>query len=278
MKSSSLAVGLFLIAIFGSVFAEDIGPDTCGQDRKVLSSWFISHGSPRLLLAPLPPLFMNVTEDPYEDPNKPPLSPEDIPGFCAMQWSNETDPESGNRLYTLQNFDTVVEAQSAGFIITHEGQCAACSSLQDLGVYMSRNLTTPTRWCGVLGLFSPELEIQCMKDLGFSEECASIWHWNVKNTRSKCLEVCIKSFIEDEPFNKPDGSLNDCLQCDEDLSGPNFKYYSGRTRRNSGIPSAIQRPESQIYDMEHCYWYGTLDFPSDNSTESIWSEALEFLG
>ena len=29
-------------------------------------------------------------------------------------------------------------------------------------------------------------------------------------------------------------------------------------RRNSGIPSAIQRPPDQVYNMEHCYWYGDL--------------------
>ena len=71
-------------------------------------------------------------------------------------------------------------------------------------------------------------------------------------------QLCIWSWITGEDNNKPDGSLNDCLQCDEDKSGPNFKFFSGRTRRNSGIPSAIQRPEEQFYDMEHCYWYGDL--------------------
>ena len=55
-------------------------------------------------------------------------------------------------------------------------------------------------------------------------------------------QLCIMSWISGEANNKPDGSLNDCLQCDEDVSGPNFKFFSGRTRRNSGIPSAIMRP------------------------------------
>lgn len=72
------------------------------------------------------------------------------------------------------------------------------------------------------------------------------------------LQLCIWSWITGEDNNKPDGSLNDCLQCDEDKSGPNFKFFSGRTRRNSGIPSAIERPPEQVYNMEHCYWYGDL--------------------
>ena len=51
---------------------------------------------------------------------------------------------------------------------------------------------------------------------------------------------------------------SDCIQCDEDKSGPNFKYFSGRTRRNSGIPSSIYRPPQTVYNMTHCYWYGDL--------------------
>jgi len=63
------------------------------------------------------------------------------------------------------------------------------------------------------------------------------------------------AWITDEPNNCPDGSLNDCLQCDEDESGPNFQFFSGRTRRNSGIHSAIDRPDEDVAELEHCYWY-----------------------
>ena len=38
-----------------------------------------------------------------------------------------------------------------------------------------------------------------------------------------------------------------------------FQYFSGRTRRNSGIPSSIHRPDAQTYHMQHCYWYGELE-------------------
>lgn len=120
---------------------------------------------------------------------------------------------------------------------------------------MGRNLTAPTRFCGFLGIISSDLEYKCMKKLGFSDECISIWIYNIENTRTECFLVCLKSWISGEPNNNPDGSLNDCLQCDEDKSGPNFKYFSGRTRRNSGIPSAIERPPEQICNVTHCYFY-----------------------
>ena len=51
-----------------------------------------------------------------------------------------------------------------------------------------------------------------------------------------------------------DGKLNACLQCDEDKSGPVFKFFAGRTRRNSGIKSEIDRPEDQVYNMTQCYY------------------------
>lgn len=100
----------------------------------------------------------------------------------------------------------------------------------------------------------------CLKNIGFSDECAKIWQYNIKHTKSECFSVCIWSWITDEDFCKPDGTINDCLQCDEDKSGPNFKYFSGRTRRNSGIPSAICRPPETVYNMTHCYWYGDLSY------------------
>ena len=62
------------------------------------------------------------------------------------------------------------------------------------------------------------------------------------------------SWIMNEPNVDKDGNLNKCLNCDEVISGPVFKYYSGRTRRNSGIKSEIDRPSDQIYNITHCYY------------------------
>jgi hypothetical protein len=43
------------------------------------------------------------------------------------------------------------------------------------------------------------------------------------------------------------------LQCDEDRSGAVFKAIAGRTRRNSGLPSAICRPCSTVTPLVHVY-------------------------
>ena len=57
----------------------------------------------------------------------------------------------------------------------------------------------------------------------------------------------------DAPYNNADGSLNDCLQCDEDESGAVFKAVAGRTRRNTGLASSICRPCSEVKPLIHDY-------------------------
>ena len=108
--------------------------------------------------------------------------------------------------------------------------------------------------CAILSIISNKLAEKCIKKQGFTTQCSEIWLYNSINTRKNCFWVCMKEEILHTPFNKPDGSLNDCLQCDEDKSGPIFKFYSGRTRRNSGITSSINRPKSEFYNMTHCYY------------------------
>jgi hypothetical protein len=174
------------------------------------------------------------------------LSDQDL--VCALKYSDES-----RKGYSLKQFQRAGDLEP-GYIITHQGRCGACSNLIDLAVYLRQNLTGPTRSCGFKGFISSKWAFNCLKDIGFTDQCAQIWLYNTINTRKKCFTTCIISTMKNEPFNKPDGSLNDCLQCDEDLSGPVFKYYSGRTRRNSGIRSEIDRPNATIYNITHCYY------------------------
>ncbi len=58
---------------------------------------------------------------------------------------------------------------------------------------------------------------------------------------------------ECQPYQLPDGALNPCLQCDEDRSGPVFKAVAGRTRRNTGIASALCRPCDEVSPLVHRY-------------------------
>lgn len=56
--------------------------------------------------------------------------------------------------------------------------------------------------------------------------------------------------------NENSGKLNACLWCDEKTSGPGFKYAAARTRRGSGLPSAIPRPNDRLfYEADHSAYF-----------------------
>ena len=154
--------------------------------------------------------------------------------------------------YRLATFADTTAARTAGFAVTHFGACGTCSTLQDLAVYLEKpDLTSPVRKCGIRWHVSARL--RCLEDLGFSTACAQTWLYDLQNTRHECFGVCVWSWIEGEAPTRKDGRLNDCLQCDEDRSGPVFKAIAGRTRRNSGIHSSIPRPTDEIAPVVHDY-------------------------
>jgi hypothetical protein len=160
------------------------------------------------------------------------------------------------RTYRLVTYDSAAAATSAGARPTHFGHCGVCSTLENLAVYMRVNdLTAPVRACGIkgLGYATFDEDVACLRGttVGFDLPCAQIWAYNTQNTRNRCLQVCIAALSQ--PYNNPDGSLNDCLRCDETQSGPVFKWIAGRTRRNSGLPNAICRPCSEARPLVHVY-------------------------
>lgn len=168
--------------------------------------------------------------------------------------------DSNREEYELASFYNrhTLEA-SPGFQLTHYQQCGACSTLQDLAVYGSLDLTVMAKVCSKrMGLANKK---SCMMEIGFSETCAESWAYNADKTSQSCLLVCINEYgliplltgTESSP-NAEAGQLNQCLLCDEMISGPGFQYSAGRTRRNSGIVSEIDRPDEQVYDVNHTYF------------------------
>ena len=187
-------------------------------------------------------------EDPYKSHpqklNK--LFKQHQQSFCGIKFKNDLSDE-----YSIRTFSSLKNMNYEGFTLTHYGSCGTCSSLQDLSVYMKyQNLTKVVRRCSILYGFK-KITTSCYKKLGFSHHCANSWFYNAKNTGKKCFKTCVKSWIKNEPFNKTNGDLNDCLQCDEDKSGKAFKVSAGRTRRNSGLKSAIFRHPEEILSINH---------------------------
>lgn len=187
-----------------------------------------------------PPLLL--TEDPYAGPA--PAVPDDN-AVCAVVRG------PGSMQYRLADFSSTADAITAGAVPTHYGSCGLCSSLADLAVYMETpDLTEPVRECGLANAPMAE-HVACLRALGFTEACAQIWYYNTRHTRELCLEPCILAI--GKPYHLPDGTLNDCLLCDEVQSGDVFKAIAGRTRRNTGIASSMCRPCSEVKLIDHVY-------------------------
>ncbi len=208
-------------------------PDYSADDAAALLQWS--------LLEPFPEL----SSDPYAMPAPAPGSTTEV---CAV-----VPKAAGSREYRLQTHDTAESAKAAGALVTHYGACGLCSTLADLSVYMRElDLTTPVRDCGIKYLSGPMADhVQCLPDLGFTKPCAQIWYYNTVHTRQVCELPCFATL--GKPYQLEDGSLNECLQCDEDQSGPVFKAIAGRTRRNTGIASALCRPCSEVQPIVHAY-------------------------
>jgi hypothetical protein len=189
--------------------------------------------------------FAELTSDPYTMPAP---APGPVGEVCAV-----VPTASGSREYRLRSYDNAELALAEGALVTHGGACGLCSTLADLAVYMRElDLTTPVRDCGIKNLSGPlETHVQCLQDLGFTKSCAQIWYYNTVHTRAECELPCFSTL--GKPYQLEDGSLNECLQCDEEKSGPIFKAIAGRTRRNTGIASALCRPCSEVQPLVHRY-------------------------
>lgn len=170
---------------------------------------------------------------------------------CAVSYP---DPKNRSHYY-LRNFESRAAAEAAGAFVTHQHPCSYCSTTQDLAVYMKfQDLTLRGKFCGFVGFLSQEDGIKCFRNFGFTEPCAWIWYWDTWMSRTHCFAICMKYLFA--PNNLPPNSttMNPCIACDEYTSGPVFKVVAGRTRRDSGLKSSINRPADQVYHVTHYYY------------------------
>jgi hypothetical protein len=184
-----------------------------------------------------------LTDDPYANPDAALSAPTD--GVCAVTIDGTS--------YAFGSFADEATARAAGAVVTHGGACGLCSPLQDLAVYMRYpDLTEPVRACGLRTFQEGDAAgLDCIRGLGFTEPCAQIWFFNTRHTREVCLGECLR--LLSAPYHRSDGSLNACILCDEVKSGDVFKAVAGRTRRNTGLPSALCRPCEEVRALSHDY-------------------------
>jgi len=159
--------------------------------------------------------------------------------------------DMAQKLYALANFSDAAAAKAAGAILTHHDACGLCSTFTDFTVYAKdRDIGKAVRNCGLKNALQPfDSLLVCLQDLGFTKPCAQIWAYNTRNTQSNCFQECINS----ETYHNRNGTLSECLACDEKFSGPVFKAVAGRTRRNTGLASSICRFCDEVKAVEHDY-------------------------
>ena len=165
--------------------------------------------------------------------------------------------------YRLRTFADRQSALADGYFVTHRHHCGTCSSLRDLAVYLEKpDLTTPARTCARKWT-AGGVKICLMEEIGFEAHCAETWTYNVLHTRRHCAATCIGHYglwkvlsngMGDAHADEG-GNLNPCLACDEYTSGPGFRYAAGRTRRSSGLTSAIDRPSEELFPVDHGLYF-----------------------
>ncbi|KAJ9453769.1 hypothetical protein DIPPA_31505 [Diplonema papillatum] len=192
---------------------------------------------------------VTIDTDPYDIGLPSPSAPESV---CAVKYN-----DSERTWYSLETYNSVPEAERDGAHVTHGTQCGACSTLRDLSAFMEHtDLTNPVRSCMLKYVWSFERATQCIIDeTGMTVPCAATFAYNGINTRWQCGGICMLVYMFGVPNNVPeDNRLNACLQCDEVNSGPVFKHFAGRTRRQSGLKSAIVRPSDEVFAVVHDYY------------------------
>uniref|UniRef100_A0A0G4I1W9 Uncharacterized protein n=1 Tax=Chromera velia CCMP2878 TaxID=1169474 RepID=A0A0G4I1W9_9ALVE len=185
--------------------------------------------------------FKDLQCNPYKDSQCSTTPPQQYvdkhEAVCAFKYATANT-------YSLVSYTSAADAAADGALVTHNGACGLCSTSQDLAAYLAHpDMTSEGKVCASKALFSSAWGKKCYEQLGFSSPCAAIWNLDGTHTGRSCFWTCIRSVAKGEPNNgpPPECQLNACLQCDEEAAGPIFQSFAGRTRRRSGLMSAIAR-------------------------------------
>ena len=124
--------------------------------------------------------------------------------------------------YVMASYPSREHALADGATVTHVGACGACSTTQDLAVYLSvPDLVNASKYCIKKSLLNQKETMKCFQGLGFSESCARIWIANGENTAQRCAIPCTAMELQNYNNNgaAPECSLNSCLArpCEESI-------------------------------------------------------------
>ena len=159
-------------------------------------------------------------------------------------------------------FDTKEAAVSAGYKVAHCGKCASCSDPSDIKTYVETRqiIAKLAKKCALVALFgSPDELTDCLhENIGFSVPCTECWTENMISTAKHCLYTCMEATLTGvarenniKGLGNETVRLNQCIYCDEKMSGSAFVQCSGVARRRLGIVSEIERnPDEQCRNVD----------------------------
>lgn len=175
----------------------------------------------------------------------------------------KTSDVCGMNTDSFNTFPIAHEAHVDGYKVAHCGSCGQCSNLHDIDIQAAttETLTADSTKCAFL-IFTGGLGAvhQCMQErVGFTPACEDCWVEDIECNVKHCKFTCIKSkylFRDITDNNEEDGELNDCLECDEKMCGPQFLKCSGSNRRRLGIHSDIDRDAHEECNVVDVDWQG----------------------
>ncbi|KAL3907948.1 MAG: hypothetical protein SGILL_008667, partial [Bacillariaceae sp.] len=184
--------------------------------------------------------------------------PEEEDGDVCAFVSKKGDTCEEREEYTLKTLSASEAARAPdNYVITHEGACGVCSSAQDLAANLNPGLNVVSFLCSLIipngidmGASTPEAfqglitaTQQCFMDnVGFSSDSCAVPPLDQQPTQA-CLGAAVGGiFTPPLPGDQSSCELNDCLTCDENISGEVFAKFAGRTRRNSGVLTVAESP------------------------------------
>lgn len=156
----------------------------------------------------------------------------------------------------FQTFQNPDQAVQAGYKIAHCGECGECSNPSDIARYVETRKTVAEQsmQCSLAAILGTDEQLEeCLeRELGFTRSCTICWAENMRNTAKSCLWTCISNVLRGDRKNKNVDNakdydlLNQCVFCDEKLSGTEFVQCSGVARRRLGIASEFQRDPMEM--------------------------------
>jgi len=184
------------------------------------------------------------------------VSPEeDDETVCAYIYDNSS-PTCEGRKYSIQNFEGTNDAMMSNAAILHKGACGVCSTAQDFGARIKNvgTMEVESIKCATSYTFTRDFStlLSCYQNLGFTDNCSTLWAHFVATNGSKCALPCFPDASGVTQLNGPAPACEPsaCLICQNNFRA-DFDRIAGIEFPNAGITERIAASCSSFYRAIH---------------------------